>query len=228
MKNAKETLNNLQTINDLKTIREEWERERLACRECGDEQGANYAWIVRSISEVHVMYREMYDLLTQGKYYEAWCHAEQVEILANNIKENGGASYTYVMSIARQIRLLQSIYPYRFFFSTVIDIKEEECSICGTKRSFETWCGHLTGKVYNGELCCNVVTKCEIKSVDLVMNPVHKYAVAFLSNQDGEQRDQYDYLFVKGLMKYWKSPYQWWTFRMEEENKKIVFLMQKQ
>lgn len=227
MKNAQETLNKLQTISNLKTIRDEWEQERLACRECCDEQGANYAWVIRSILETHLLYREMYNLLTQGEYYKAWCHAEQVELLSNTIKENGGANYAYVESIANQIRLLQSIYPYRFFISTVIDIKEEVCSVCGAKRSFETWCGHTTGKIYNGELCCNVVTQYEIKSMDLVMNPVHKYAVVFLSNQDGEQRDHYDYLLVEGLMKYWKSPYQWWTFRMEEENKKIVFLLQK-
>ena len=107
------------------------------------------------------------------------------------------------------VRQLQSLYPYRFFASYVMHVKAEKCSICGQNRSIRCFCGHRLGKVYNGELCCNIVTDAELKGIDIVENPVHKFSVLFPSDSEG-RHDHYDYTLLEELMKVWSKPFQFW------------------
>jgi hypothetical protein len=51
--------------------------------------------------------------------------------------------------------------------------------------------------VYNGELCIDIVKKAELEGVDIVFNPEHKYAVAFLRDKEGDQTDHYDYRILE-------------------------------
>lgn len=66
----------------------------------------------------------------------------------------------------------------------------------------------------------NTVTDLDIISIDLVQNPVHKYAVAFLSDDKGVQYDHYDYGLLKGLMTYWKHPFQSCNYKRDKIKRK--------
>lgn len=187
--------------------------EKQDAQTAGDEIRANSLWAIQTVVDVHEQFVQMYEKLAAGKYYEAWCDAEQIEIALYNLARNSQGAYAVVHDLNRIIRQLQSLYPYRIFASYVMHVKKEECSICGKERSIRNFCGHRTGKVYNGELCCNIVTEAELKGIDIVENPVHKYSVLFISDADG-RKDHYDYTLVAGLMKYWSKPFQYWRYEI--------------
>ena len=118
------------------------------------------------------------------------------------------------------VQRLQSLYPYKVFFSTVIVIKERTCSICGEKRSLRYHCGHYVGHVYAGELCCDIVKKCELEGVDVVRNPEHKYSVAFINGENG-QEDHYDYCLLDAIMADWVDPYNPWYYETHHTHKSL-------
>lgn len=177
---------------------------------------ANELWSQWMVVSIHKGFTNVYKLLSASEYYEAWCEAERVEINIRDLQRNDKNTYLYVKDIHTCIINLQSLYPYKVFCSYVMHIQEEECSICKQKRRVRNFCGHRKGYVYNGELCYNIVTKFEFKGVDIVFNPVHKYSVLFIKDESGKRQDKYDYTLIKGLMTYWKKPFQRWTFEIEE------------
>lgn len=185
--------------------------QKLVAQSAGDEIYANQLWAAETIIEIHQQFVKTFELLKADQYYEAWCAAEQVEINIQNLARNSKEGFDNVKDINAMIRQLQSLYPYKIFASYVMHVKKEECSICGQERSIRHFCGHRVSKVYNGELCCNVVTEAELKGIDIVENPVHKYSVLFPSDAEGKH-DYYDYTLVAGLMKYWVKPFQHWRY----------------
>lgn len=190
--------------------------EKKKAQNSNDEQVANYLWAEETIVGIVRDFVSVFNLLKQEEFYKAWCVAEQVELAINNLIRNFPDFYQIVNYHITIIHQLQRLYPYRLFASYVINIKREECSICHKPRLIRSMCGHRKGYVYNGEICYNTVTDLDFISVDLVQNPVHKYAVVFLSDDKGNQYDHYDYGLFKGLMTYWKHPFQSWNYSIED------------
>ena len=168
--------------------------------------------------EVHQLYSQAFEQLKKGDYYIAWCTLERAELAIAAIMRNDADLYETVKDISFQIKRIQSIYPYKAFASTEILIKEQKCSICDSVRSIRNDCGHRVGYVYNGSLCANIVTNCELKSISIVTNPVHKYAVAFLNGSEGNSSDHYDYSILSALMKVWENPYKFWDYQITTKN----------
>lgn len=189
--------------------------EKHVAQATGNETYANHLWVVEAIIEIHQQFVKTFELLKAKRYYEAWCEAEQVEITIQFLARNSQEDLEKVKDIYAMVRQLQSLYPYKLFASYVMQVKKEKCSICGQDRSIRNFCGHRIGKVYNGELCCNIVTDAELKGIDIVENPVHKFAVLFPSDSDG-RHDHYDYKLVEGLMNFWSKPFQSWKYEIHE------------
>lgn len=183
--------------------------EKKTAQSVGDEIFANQLWATESIIQIHQKFVKTFELLRARQYYEAWCEAEQVELTILFLSRNSPDGFESVKDINAMVRQLQSLYPYRFFASYVMHVKAEKCSICGQNRSIRCFCGHRLGKVYNGELCCNIVTDAELKGIDIVENPVHKFSVLFPSDSEG-RHDHYDYTLLEELMKVWRKPFQFW------------------
>lgn len=187
--------------------------EKQTAQGVGDDVYANQLWVAESIIEIHQQFVETFELLRVERYYDAWCKAEQVEIMIQNLAHNSQEGFENVKDINAMVWHLQSLYPYKLFASYVMHVKKETCSICGQERSLRNFCCHRIGKVYNGELCCNIVTEAELKGIDIVENPVHKYSVLFISDAEGSH-DYYDYTLLAGLMKYWSKPFQHWRYEV--------------
>lgn len=211
-------LNNLRTegFDYVKALADIIEQKHLA-QLSGNESEANRLWAEQTVVEIHQQFIKMYTLLTDGEYYDAWCLAAQIEVDIRFLSINSQKMYDYVKDLGETIRQLQILFPYRVFASYVMDIKQERCSICGKVRSIRGFCGHREGRVYNGELCCNVVEKADFKGVDIVLNPVNKFSVLFPSSSNG-MLDEYDYSNVINLMLCWKSPFQHWEIKVPNTN----------
>ena len=184
-------------------------KRKEQAKSSGNEPEANRLWAEQTVVKIHQDFVKMFALLIEGKYYDAWCQAAQIEIDMRFLSKNSQEMFDNVKDLGETIRQLQILYPYRVFASYVMDVKQERCSICGKLRTIRGFCGHRVGRVYNGELCCNVVEKADFKGVDIVFNPVNKYSVLFPSTEDG-MCDEYDYSNVINLIQYWKSPFQHW------------------
>lgn len=193
-----------------KTIKEVDELRLAYCQQ-NDVDNANTAWAVKTIVGIHRDYRKVFSLLQSKQYYDAWCLLERIEIDLSFLMRNCPGTKSAVEYVEVMVRRLQSLFPYRIFISTVMVITERTCNICGKKRSLRSHCGHFAGHVYSGELCCDVVQKCELHGADLVANPEHKYAVVFPSDETGK-KDNYDYQLLDYLMSVWKGPYNPWHY----------------
>ena len=187
----------------------------------GQEQQANKLWAIRTVIEIHYEFSVVFELLQQGEYYKAWCNAEQVELKCKVLHRNFSDVFMLVKDLYESIVRLQGLYPYAIFSSYVIRIKKECCSICNQTRSIRHDCGHRKGYVYNGHLCCNIVEDFDFMGIDIVDNPVNKYAVLFATSKDGEREDKYDYTLIEGLMKYWQKPFQHWTYNICHTHKPL-------
>ena len=139
---------------------------------------------------------------------------------AQNSNDEHIANYLWaeetIVKIVRDFVSVFNLLKQEEFYKAWCAAEQVECSICHKPRSIRSMCGHRKGYVYNGELCYNTVTDLDIISIDLVQNPVHKYAVLFLSDEKGDNQNDYDYGLLKGLMTYWKDPFQPWNYRIED------------
>ena len=214
-------LSNIRNTNfDLLEAKVFWEEQKKKYQQQGDEDNANFVWAILAIITIHHDYRSVHEKLQNAEYYEAWCEAEKVELTAKALNRHYPQLFETIVDIYRQVLILQSLYPYKLFSSSEILIEEHKCSICGKVRNFRNPCGHKVGFLYNGELCHNIVTKCQLVGIALVTDPVNKYAVAFAQDTNGK-RIEYDYSPIAFLMKRWNNPYQFWNYQIKE--KKIIF-----
>lgn len=194
----------------------EWEYRKVECQKCGDENGANIAWANIQIITIHKHYIAMFNLLHEERYYEAWCLMEQIELLSNNLLRNFPDATTSIMGIPIIICRLQKLYPYKLFISTVNKISKKKCSICGSVKTPRNHCGHIVGRVYNGEYCQEEILDFQMVGADFVANPEHKCCVPMMTDEDGNTIDHYDYSLIKYLMQSWNSPYNYWHYEISE------------
>lgn len=168
-----------------------------------DGQLKNKIWMYSALLESHLLNLSIFDLLKSGNFYPAWCALEQLEILLASIRGNkehldGDFDQSF---LSNAVSSWQTLYPYRIFFSSREIIKSLSCSICDRPRSVLQSCGHRKGKLYEGEMCSDVVNEYEAITWDIVSNPVRKSSVPF----SGEG-DHYDYSVLKAVLQVVTSP----------------------
>lgn len=197
-------------IDELQRIKTEYVRQDL-------QDAAKQIWIYQTTVKIHNLYIEAFDLLKNKEHYKGWCKLEEVEILLGFLKNH----YQYdqnsfcLHQIEKTIKNLQVIFPYKLFASSEMLIQEEKCSICNKVVSIRKPCGHIIGEIYNGEMCHRIVTKCKLLGISVVPNPEHKYAVLFLSNNNGKtQDDHYDYHVIDTLFEKLDNPYDDWDLKV--------------
>lgn len=100
--------------------------EKLVAQSAGDGKYANQLWVAESIIVIHQQLVETFELLKAEQYYEAWCKAEQIEIMIQNLAQNAPEGFEIVKDINLMVRQLQSLYPYRLFASYVMHVKKRK------------------------------------------------------------------------------------------------------
>lgn len=206
----------LQDSYDLTGICEDLDRKLAQAQAASREWDTNQIWRKRQIFGIWRDYTAIYEDLKNHKYFEAWCLIEQVLINNKFLIQNFPEDSNLTNFIVEHLMMLQTLFPYRVFTSTVLKIKKEVCTICRSEISPWTDCGHIIGKVYNGKLCLKEVQDMEFLGADIVLDPEHKYSVLFAHDEYGNQIDNYDYSLIEDLMKCWKTTYQDWSVTREE------------
>ncbi len=180
----------------------------------GDQVEASRVWQAETIAEIQRGFVGAFSQLKGGKFYDAWCQFERCEIALRSLHRHHTTEKDdphRLDYINRMILRWQSLYPYRVFFSPEFLKKKVTCSICGSVVKPRLYCGHTKGALYDGKLCHHIVEKVELLSISVASDPVQRYSVAFLSNEDGSQRDHYNYDVVEFVIDRVASPFHGWT-----------------
>lgn len=179
-----------------------------------DEQEANRLWCVQTIIDVQRCFMEAFTKIKNGAFYDAWCKFERCEIALGNLSThfNTDEFDSYRLKyIQCMVERWQSIYPYKLFASPEFIKKKIICSACKRRVTPRASCGHKKGNLYNGEICYHIIEEIDLISISLVEQPVQRYSVLFLGNEDGTQRDHYDYGNVRFVADRLISPFHEWN-----------------
>lgn len=125
--------------------------------------------------------------IKEDKMNEAWGNLVNAQVVYGTVLRNYPFELEnetgYIERLASYEKLL---FPNLFFQSAGGIIKKSHCSICNSKYGK---CDHLKGKLYNGELCCRVITEMELEEVSLVENPANKHCRVLTIEQNGKKID---------------------------------------
>lgn len=203
-------------LSEADGIRRRLKKIKEAAVSGGAQDAAKLAWCYEQILNVQQNYLRAFGDLKSGRFYEAWCLFERVEIGLHHLERHMPASEDVfkLKLIGKHTRQFQSLYPYKYFLSPAYLILEAACSICGRQRSVRNTCGHIKGEIYSGEMCCREIKRVKPLEVSIVERPVQKYSVAFTSDPEtGEKVDHYDYSLVQYVTRGLREPFDEWDSR---------------
>lgn len=167
-------------------------------------------WFVQTAIDIIKKHYDCFSLLKNRCYKDAWIILERIEIDFLNIKFN---DITYfdcpvLIYIEKYVKLFQELYPYKVFGSPEIIHKRVVCSICGKTMIPFSDCFHITGKVYDGEMCFGNVEEMDFLGVSVVTKPNQKYSVLF-DDIDNPQK----YEVLEHLIPQLKSEFIPWSYK---------------
>jgi hypothetical protein len=198
-------------ISELKTSLAEHKKTAV---QVGDQTLAKEIWCLEETLDAQAKYLEAFQQLKKADYYGAWCTLEQAELAIGFLRPHFQSEWaTYKLDrIEEYVRKWQGLFPYKIFFSPEIVEIEKTCSICNKPVSLRNHCGHEVGEIYNGEMCCRIISKVEFLGTATVSSPVQKYSVPFIVDpKTGQQRDHYNYTLVKYAAQRIEDPFLGWS-----------------
>lgn len=151
------------------------------------ENEANLIYCIEN-SLLAVQYElQMLVNIKEDKMSEAWGNLVNAQVIYGTVVRNYPFDFesetAYLERLANYEKLL---FPNLFFQSAGGIIKKSHCSICNKKYGT---CEHLKGKLYNGELCCRIISEIELEEVSLVDNPANKHCRVLTIEKDGKKID---------------------------------------
>lgn len=155
-----------------------------------DNDLANEGWIYESSLWCIRSYIKVFNLLRAGRYYDAWCLLEQIEIRFATLFRNNewiDLEETGLRRISQMVGQWQSLYPYKLFLSPGFVCKKKVCSICGEQITLRKRCLHRKGYLYNGQMCAHSLQDMSVKEISIVTYPVQKYSVLSPETQNYKQ-----------------------------------------
>lgn len=179
--------------------------------EDGDEEKANYLWCLEQVAKVKREYLNAINHVRSNEQLQAWTAFDRCDIEASFVRkhmefENDKFQFEFIL---KQVLKFQKLFPYRVFMSRESIESDFSCSICGSKMSLRSGCGHIVGELYNGEMCCRVIGHIEFLAMAMVSNPVDKYTVPQIEGHE------YDYRLINYIVSYLNSPYQNWDYEIQ-------------
>lgn len=179
----------------------------------GDQLVAKAVWCLETIGHIQDHFVSVFLNLRAGEYKEAWNLLEKCEneigFLDRHFIEEGdefGVEHAHVHT-----KRLQDLYPVSLAVSPAFLHKEVRCSACDAKQSLRGGCDHISGEIYDGEMCGMVVTSPELLYLAIVENPVQKSSFIFPEGDNDQP-----FRSIKELATAIGSPWRRWSYYKEE------------
>lgn len=180
-----------------------------------DQELAKTIWCLETVVAIQFDLIESFQQFKNANYYRGWGLLEQVDIALGFLRPHFAAFWgAYNLGfIEEHVARWQALFPYKYFFSPELLELEKQCNICNQVISIRHSCGHEVGEIYNGEMCCRVVTKVDLLGIALVSTkPMQKYSVAFpVDPATGMREDQFNYGLVSYVARRLHSPFDGWS-----------------
>lgn len=175
----------------------------------GNQQLAKAVWCLETVGKIQDHYLHAFSDLKRGQHYSAWCALDRCEIELSFLHRHfcDPMGRFGVPFIRDHVGRFQALFPYAWFLSPEIHVREKRCSICRAPVRLRNSCGHRPGDIYDGEMCCREITKIGSAGLSLVKQPFQKYSVLFLKD-----RDQHNYALVRFVVERLRSPWHAWDY----------------
>jgi hypothetical protein len=174
-------------IEILKNYRDELNKLKKEFARRNQEIEANLTYCVEN-SLLAIQYElQMLVNIKEDKMSDAWGNLVNAQVTYGTVVRNQPlesiSNNGYLGRLASYEKLL---FPNLYFHSAGGIVKKSHCSIC--EQSFSK-CDHIKGKLYNGELCCRVITEMALEEVSLVENPANKHCRVLTIENNGKTID---------------------------------------
>jgi hypothetical protein len=151
------------------------------------ENDANLAYCLLTLARVIQLELKMLINLKEDKMAEAW----DILIISQNslatVIRNYPFEHTHLDNyLNRLTNYEKTLFPNLMFHSYGGIVEESHCSICQQDYGI---CDHMKGKLYNGELCCRIITKVAMEEISVVENPASKHCRTVSVETNGEKID---------------------------------------
>ena len=180
--------------------------------QAGDQETAKSAWVLETIGRAQDAFVQAFNSARERKFKAAWdsLHrsASELRFVERHYADEEDDFGLRHMRV--HIPQFQSLFPYRWGLSPAFLRKRVECSVCGQRITLRSDCGHVTGEVYDGEMCIRRITEAEMLHVALVDTPAQPYSVIELDTS------RPDFLPVQYLLRALRSPWHAWAVSREE------------
>lgn len=160
------------------------------------------------------LYVNVFWHIKDAEYYTSWCKLEEIEIEISWILKNQptNAIDQFIKFLQERVQCWQSLYPYKVFISPEIKEGRRICNICGLDDTPWSSCHHIPGKIYCGVMCVRIVKDVELLGVAITENPVQKYSVLGVVDDDTEKSKE-SYELIKKIFEHIHDPFEVWALR---------------
>lgn len=180
--------------------------------QAGDQETAKAAWVLETIGRAQDAFVQTFHFARGGEFKAAWDFLHRAATELHFVEQHYAdeADEFGLRHLRVHIPQFQSLLPYRWGLSPAFLHKRVECSVCSQRITLRSDCGHVTGEIYDGEMCIRRITDIEILHVALVDSPAQPYSVIELDTS------RPDFLPVRYLFQALRSPWHRWAVSREE------------
>ncbi len=186
--------------------------KKLAAVAGGHQSLAKAIWCLETVGESQDVFIEAFADMKAGLFESAWVKLEQCDIVLHQLRPHFAEINDRfgIRHMTVHLRQFQELYPYTFGISPAFVFREVECSICSARLYLRPTCEHVSGEIYDGEMCGPIITNAELIEISLVENPSQKYSVIF---PFGDEDPRLAHL--KHVCEILGSPWTAWTYERE-------------
>lgn len=155
------------------------------------ENDSNLIYCFSALVKVIQLELEMLVALKEDKMADAWDFLVDAEVILGNVIRNYPFETDHLYLQLNKFKNYEDLlFPKMTFHSAGSIVKESHCSICEEDYGK---CDHIKGKLYNGELCCRIITEQELEEISLVKNPANKHCRTLYVEYDNKKIDLLTY-----------------------------------
>jgi hypothetical protein len=147
---------------------------------------AKAAWCLEQVAHAQDQFLRGFAAARDRRFHPFWLALERVETTLSFLEPHFDfePDQFHLRHMQVHVPRFQSIFPYKLFISPGMIVRRRTCSICGQPFLLRGGCEHVVGEVYLGEMCCRRIEDIQPLEVSLVTNPVQKYSVALLPDNE--------------------------------------------
>ncbi|MCP3923349.1 MAG: hypothetical protein GY714_12265 [Desulfobacterales bacterium] len=141
-------------------------------------------FVFKSYISFLLEYNLTWKMIRENRFSKSWNHLQNSMDYLRAVKKFSKTTDNskFIPFFEDQLINLESLYPYKVFFSIGCITEKCTCSICGENiDSLE--CPHIKGELYGGVMACAIIEKSEINHVAMVKNPKDKRCVVQYDDQ---------------------------------------------